>query len=130
MEGDELVSDVFRDRFRVSSVCICESEARKSGMEISECATACISDLAYKFSEQLAKDIRLFAHHARRKTVKTEDILISTHRNEHLTASLRSFWEDLNAKEPQSDRKKRRKPPKEEEEDEEDDNRAASIDNT
>ncbi|KAI4376213.1 hypothetical protein MLD38_014000 [Melastoma candidum] len=120
MEGDEPVSDVFRDRFRVSSVCICESEARKNGMEISESMTSCISDLAYKFSEQLAKDIRLFVHHARRKTVKIEDVLIPTHRNEHLTASLRSLWEDLKAKEPQSDRKKRRKPPREEEEDEED----------
>ncbi|KAK2974182.1 hypothetical protein RJ640_021473 [Escallonia rubra] len=69
---------------------------------------ACISDLAFKYAEQLAKDLELFAQHAGRKSVNMEDVILSAHRNEHLAASLRSFCNDLKAKEPRSERKRKK----------------------
>ncbi|TYI17896.1 hypothetical protein ES332_A07G055000v1 [Gossypium tomentosum] len=90
-EEDDSVSDILRDRFRLSAISIAESEAKRSGMEISPPIVACIADLAFKYIGQLAKDLELFAHHAGRKSVTMTDVIVSAHRNEHLAASLRSI---------------------------------------
>ncbi|KAB2072979.1 hypothetical protein ES319_A07G053600v1 [Gossypium barbadense] len=112
-EEDDSVSDLLRDRFRLSAISIAESEAKRSGMEISPPIVACIADLAFKYIGQLAKDLELFAHHAGRKSVTMTDVIVSAHRNEHLAASLRSYSDELKAKEPQSDRKRKKVPRKE-----------------
>ncbi|GLU04607.1 hypothetical protein SLE2022_217450 [Rubroshorea leprosula] len=59
-------------------------------------------------AENLAKGLELFAQHAGCKSVNTEDVILSAHRNEHLAATLRSFSEELKAKEPQSERKRKK----------------------
>ncbi|KAB2020229.1 hypothetical protein CXB51_018333 [Gossypium anomalum] len=112
-EEDDSVSDLLRDRFRLSAISIAESEAKRSGMEISPPIVACIADLAFKYIGQLAKDLELFAHHAGRKSVTMTDVIVSAHRNEHLAASLRSYSDELKAKEPQSERKRKKVPRKE-----------------
>ncbi|KAI7984799.1 hypothetical protein LOK49_LG14G01317 [Camellia lanceoleosa] len=108
-EEDDSATDVLRDRFRLCTISISESEAKRNSMEISPPMMACISDLAFKYAEQLAKDLELFAQHAGRKSVNMEDVILSAHRNEHLAStSLRSFRDDLKAKEPQSERKRKK----------------------
>ncbi|KAJ0111515.1 hypothetical protein Patl1_01318 [Pistacia atlantica] len=62
----------------------------------------------FEIPEQLAKDLELFAQHAGRKSVNTEDVILSAHRNDHLASLLRSFCNDLKAKEPQSERKRKK----------------------
>ncbi|KAF5731000.1 centromere protein S-like [Tripterygium wilfordii] len=113
-EEDDSMREILRDRFRLSAISISEDEAKKNGMEISEPIVACISDLAFKYSEQLAKDLELFAQHGGRKTVNMEDVILTAHRNEHLTTVLRSFCNDLKAKEPQQERKRKKALKKEE----------------
>ncbi|KAL6996837.1 MHF histone-fold complex component [Sarracenia purpurea var. burkii] len=107
-EEEDAATDILRDRFRLSTISIAESEAKRNNLEISQPIMACISDLAFKYAEQLAKDLELFAQHAGRKTVNMEDVILSAHRNEHLATSLRSFGNDLKAKEPQSERKRKK----------------------
>ncbi|XP_010668122.2 protein MHF1 homolog isoform X3 [Beta vulgaris subsp. vulgaris] len=76
-ENDE-ETQLLRDRFRLSAISIAESEAKKNGMQVSEPIAACISDLAFKYAvEHLAKDLQLFAHHAGRKMVNTEDVILA-----------------------------------------------------
>lgn len=104
---------ILRDRFRLSTVSIAESEAKKNGMQVSEPIVACISNLAFNYAEHLAKDLELFAHHAGRKLVNTEDVILAAHRNENLSQSLRTFCNNLKAKEPQSERKRKKAPRKE-----------------
>ncbi|KAK1309715.1 hypothetical protein QJS10_CPA08g00411 [Acorus calamus] len=77
-------------------------------MEASEAVVSCIADLAFKFSEQLAKDLELFARHANRKSVNMEDVILSAHRNEDLAASLRSFSQEMKAKDPQIGKKRKK----------------------
>ncbi|XP_048422494.1 protein MHF1 homolog isoform X1 [Pyrus x bretschneideri] len=78
-------------------------------MVISGPVMACIADLAFKYTaEQLAKDLELFSRHGGRKTANVEDVILSAHRNEHLATLLRSFCNDLKAKEPQSERKRKK----------------------
>ncbi|OAY30615.1 protein MHF1 homolog [Manihot esculenta] len=107
-EDEDSESELLRDRFRLSTISIAETEAKKNGMDISEPIIACIADLAFKYAEQLAKDLELFAQHAGRKSVNMEDVILSAHRNEHLAASLRSFSNDLKAKEPPSEKKRKK----------------------
>ncbi|KAA8542051.1 hypothetical protein F0562_023203 [Nyssa sinensis] len=107
-EEDEAATELLRDRFRLCTISIAEAEAKRNDMEVSQPIMACISDLAFKFAEELAKDLELFAQHAGRKSVNMEDVILSAHRNKHLATSLRSFCNDLKAKEPQSDRKRKK----------------------
>ncbi|XP_016471811.1 protein MHF1 homolog [Nicotiana tabacum] len=107
-EEEEAATDLLRDRFRLCTISIAEAEAKQCGMEVSQPIMACVSDLAFKFAEQLAKDLELFAQHAGRKSVNMEDVILSAHRNDHLAASLRSFGNDLKAKEPNLERKRKK----------------------
>ncbi|KAB2633095.1 centromere protein S-like [Pyrus ussuriensis x Pyrus communis] len=112
-EEDDSVSELLRDRFRLSTIHIAEAEAKRNDMEISGPVMTCIADLAFKYTEQLAKDLELFSQHGGRKTANMEDVILSVHRNEHLAAMLRSFCNDLKAKEPQSERKRKKASKKE-----------------
>ncbi|GMH16706.1 hypothetical protein Nepgr_018547 [Nepenthes gracilis] len=112
-EEDDDEADLLRDRFRLSAISIAEAEAKNNGMEISEAIVACIADMAFKYTKQLAKDLELFAQHAGRKTVNVQDVILSAHRNENLGILLRSFSNDLKAKEPQSEKKRRKSSRKE-----------------
>ncbi|KAF8400075.1 hypothetical protein HHK36_015950 [Tetracentron sinense] len=107
-EEDDAATELLRDRFRLSTISIAEAQAKRNNMEISQPIMACISELAFKFTEQLAKDLELFAQHGGRKSVNMEDVILSAHRNEHLAASLRSFCNELKVKEPQTERKRKK----------------------
>ncbi|KAM0979204.1 hypothetical protein EV1_015001 [Malus domestica] len=107
-EEDDSESELLIDRFRLSTIHIAEAEAKRNAMEISGPVMACIADLAFKYTEQLAKDLELFSQHGGRKTANMEDVILSAHRNEHLAALLRSFCNDLKAKEPQSERNRKK----------------------
>ncbi|XP_020106654.1 MHF histone-fold complex subunit 1 isoform X2 [Ananas comosus] len=101
-------AELLRDRFRLSVISIANAEAEKVVMGISEPVVACIADLAFKYTEQLAKDVELFAQHAGRKSVNMEDVILSAHRNDHLAGLLRSFSQELKGKEPQTERKRKK----------------------
>ncbi|KAK9668979.1 hypothetical protein RND81_13G100600 [Saponaria officinalis] len=107
-EEEDEETQLLKDRFHLSAISIVESEAKKIGMQISEPIVACISNLAFNYAEHLAKDLELFAHHAGRKLVNTEDVILAAHRNESLGLSLRTFCNDLKAKEPQTEKKRKK----------------------
>ncbi|XP_076948240.1 protein MHF1 homolog isoform X2 [Bidens hawaiensis] len=67
----------------------------------------------WPLSMPLADDLELFAHHANRKIVNMNDVILSAHRNKHLAETLRSFSHDLKAKEPQSEKKRKKSSNKE-----------------
>ncbi|GAA0145066.1 neuropeptide [Lithospermum erythrorhizon] len=108
-EEDEAAGNLLRDRFRLSTISIAEFEAKQFDMELSQPIVSCISDLAFKYAEILAKDLAVFARHGARKSVNMEDVILSVHRNEHLASTMRSFRNDLKAKEPKSEKKRRKK---------------------
>ncbi|XP_054822628.1 protein MHF1 homolog isoform X2 [Prosopis cineraria] len=112
--GIDSKTQVLKDRFRLSAISIAETEAKRNGMDASEVVVACVADLAFKYAEQLAKDTELFAQHANRKSVNMEDVILSAHRNEHLSTLLRTFSIDLKTKEPQSERKRKKAAKKQE----------------
>ncbi|XP_014500799.1 protein MHF1 homolog [Vigna radiata var. radiata] len=99
---------ILRDKFRLSAIAITESQAKHNGMTVSKVVVTCIADLAFKYTEGVAKDLRLFAQHANRKSVNMEDVILCAHRNEHLSGLLRTFSNDLKVKDPQSERKRKK----------------------
>ncbi|XP_039126068.1 protein MHF1 homolog [Dioscorea cayenensis subsp. rotundata] len=107
-EEDLEMGELLKDRFRLSVITIAESEVKKQSMEVSETVVACIADLAFKLTEQLAKDVEMFAQHAGRKSVNMEDVILSAHRNAHLMTLLRNFSHELKGKDPQSERKRKK----------------------
>ncbi|XP_075479084.1 protein MHF1 homolog isoform X4 [Primulina tabacum] len=76
-EEDESVNQLLRDRFRLCTISIAEAEAMKNGMEVSQPILSCISDLACKYAQQLAKDLELFSQHGTRKSASTKDVILS-----------------------------------------------------
>ncbi|KAJ0539887.1 putative transcription factor Hap3/NF-YB family [Helianthus annuus] len=112
-DDEEEATAHLRDRFRISTISIAESEAKRNNLEISQSVIVCISDLAFKYAEQLADDLELFAHHANRKIVNMNDVILSAHRNKHLADTLRAFSHDLKAKEPHSEKKRKKSSNKE-----------------
>ncbi|ESW09852.1 hypothetical protein PHAVU_009G161500 [Phaseolus vulgaris] len=105
---NDAVMKILRDKFRLSAIAITESQAKQNGMAVSKVVVTCIADLAFKYTERLAKDLHLFAQHASRKSVNMEDVILCGHRNEHLSGLLRTFSNDLKAKDPQSERKRKK----------------------
>nr|GFA51039.1 centromere protein S isoform X1 [Tanacetum cinerariifolium]GFA66670.1 centromere protein S isoform X1 [Tanacetum cinerariifolium] len=49
-EEDEEATNHLRDRFRLSTITIAESEAKENNMTISQPVIGCISDLAFKYA--------------------------------------------------------------------------------
>ncbi|KAG2399335.1 Protein MHF1-like protein [Vigna angularis] len=84
---------LLRDKFRLSAIAITESQAKHNGMTVSKVVVTCIADLAFKYTEGVAKDLRLFAQHANRKSVNMEDVILCAHRNEHLSGLLRTYMQ-------------------------------------
>ncbi|XP_020205138.1 protein MHF1 homolog isoform X2 [Cajanus cajan] len=99
---------LLRDKFRLSAISITESQAKRSGKEASKVVVTCVADLAFKYTERVARDLHLFAQHANRKSVNMEDVILCAHRNGHLSGLLRTFSNDLKAKDPQSERKRKK----------------------
>ncbi|KAL5146064.1 Protein MHF1 [Glycine soja] len=111
---------LLRDKFRLSAISIIESQvpnscvrqrnyaAKQNGMEVAKIVVTCIADLAFKYTECVARDLHLFAQHANRKSVNMEDVILCGHRNEHVSGMLRSFSNVLKANDPQSERKRKK----------------------
>ncbi|KAK9385485.1 kinetochore component CENP-S-domain-containing protein [Lipomyces mesembrius] len=59
---------------------------------------AALTELVYTQAVTLATDIESFAHHAGRKVVSTEDVLMMCRRNDGLKEVLEEFAEDLESK--------------------------------
>ncbi|KAL4192160.1 hypothetical protein AMTRI_Chr06g170880 [Amborella trichopoda] len=105
---DDGKTELLKNRVRLSVISIAETEAKKYGMEVSQPVMVCLAQLTFKFIEQLAKDMELFAHHRGRKLVDVADVIICAHRNEDLAATLHSFSLELKGKEVQTEMKRKK----------------------
>jgi centromere protein S len=74
---------------------ICENEAKKMNMRISKMSMAVFSEVLVGFAEGLAKDIELFARHAKRSTIKPEDVLLFARKSKELSAKLTQMNSEL-----------------------------------
>ncbi|XP_019059444.1 PREDICTED: centromere protein S isoform X2 [Tarenaya hassleriana] len=87
---DDAMDDLLRDRFRLTAIAIAEAESKKNGMDVAGPVAACMADLAFKYAENLAKDLELFAHHAGRKTVNMDDVILSAQAHQNRICNLQT----------------------------------------
>ncbi|KAH9329212.1 hypothetical protein KI387_001320, partial [Taxus chinensis] len=74
--NDALAPGPLIDRLRLQVISLAETEARKHGMDVSPLVMSALVDLTVKFTELLARDIEMFAQHAGRKSVNTDDVIL------------------------------------------------------
>ncbi|MXQ81859.1 hypothetical protein E5288_WYG004989 [Bos mutus] len=71
--------------------CLCEEVASDKDMQFSKQTIAAISEVTFGQCENFAKDLEMFARHAKRSTINTEDVKLLARRSHSLNCNLVSF---------------------------------------
>ncbi|XP_012577607.1 PREDICTED: centromere protein S isoform X2 [Condylura cristata] len=64
--------------------CLCERVAADRQVQFSKQTVAAISEVTFRQCENFAKDLEMFARHARRSTINTEDVKLLARRSSSL----------------------------------------------
>uniref|UniRef100_A0A8C5ZSW1 Centromere protein S n=1 Tax=Marmota marmota marmota TaxID=9994 RepID=A0A8C5ZSW1_MARMA len=64
--------------------CLCEEVTSDKEMQFSKQTIAAISELTFRQCENFAKDLEMFARHAKRSTINTEDVKLLARRSNSL----------------------------------------------
>ncbi|XP_008567035.1 PREDICTED: centromere protein S isoform X1 [Galeopterus variegatus] len=64
--------------------CLCEEVASDKEIQFSKQTIAAISEMTFRQCENFAKDLEMFARHAKRSTVNTEDVKLLARRSNSL----------------------------------------------
>nr|XP_012329851.2 centromere protein S [Aotus nancymaae] len=75
--------------------CLCEEVALDKGMQFSRQTIAAISELTFRQCENFAKDLEMFARHARRTTINTEDVKLLARRSDSLLKYITDKSEEI-----------------------------------
>ncbi|KAJ7306363.1 hypothetical protein JRQ81_009707 [Phrynocephalus forsythii] len=83
---EEALSDTERLRaaFHYTVACLCEDVAEDKERQFSKQAIAAISETTFRQCEIFAKDLELFARHAKRSTINVEDVKLLARRSNSL----------------------------------------------
>ncbi|XP_003927956.2 centromere protein S [Saimiri boliviensis] len=75
--------------------CLCEEVALDKEMQFSRQTIAAISELTFRQCENFAKDLEMFARHARRTTINTEDVKLLARRSNSLLKYITDKSEEI-----------------------------------
>ncbi|XP_017359342.1 centromere protein S [Cebus imitator] len=75
--------------------CLCEEVALDKEMQFSKQTIAAISELTFRQCENFAKDLEMFARHARRTTINTEDVKLLARRSNSLLKYITDKSEEI-----------------------------------
>ncbi|KAM5248924.1 centromere protein S-like [Ctenodactylus gundi] len=64
--------------------CLCQEVASDKEMQFSKQTIAAISELTFRQCENFARDLEMFARHAKRSTINTEDVKLLARRSNSL----------------------------------------------
>ncbi|XP_038602470.1 centromere protein S-like [Tachyglossus aculeatus] len=92
--------------------CLCQEVAEDKGMHFSKQAVAAISEITFRQCEIFAKDLEMFARHAKRSTVNTEDVKLLARRSNSLLNYITKKSEELALNNLEQKEKKKKKPGK------------------
>eukprot|EP00897_Mesotaenium_endlicherianum_P007244 jgi/Mesen1/6548/ME000334S05888 len=109
VDEDSSQKERLRERMSVAVINIMNNEAQKQGVTISPEVVSAFCHCTHAFAEQLARDLKLFAQHAKRSKVTVDDVLLAARRNESLHASLKATAKELTDEAEKASKKKKRK---------------------
>ncbi|GJP38902.1 hypothetical protein CLOM_g12952 [Closterium sp. NIES-68] len=90
-ERGETEREAVERRMAAATVIIAEETARSAGLTVHDDVMQALVHLTLTYAEQLARDLQLFARHAKRKRVEPDDVILSVHRNQALMKKLQAL---------------------------------------
>ncbi|KAF4795543.1 Centromere protein S [Turdus rufiventris] len=87
--------------------CLCEEVAEDKDVQFSKQSIAAISDITFRQCEIFAKDLEMFARHAKRTTVTTEDVKLLARRSNSLLKYITQKSEELASSNMEQKKKKK-----------------------
>ncbi|KAK2526799.1 Apitd1 [Columba livia] len=89
--------------------CLCEEVAEDKDVQFSKQTIAAISEITFRQCENFAKDLEMFARHAKRSTVTTEDVKLLARRSNSLLKYITQKSEELASINMEQKEKKKKK---------------------
>ncbi|XP_067328784.1 centromere protein S [Anolis sagrei] len=89
--------------------CLCEEVGEDKETEFSKQAVACISEITFRQCENFAKDLEMFAKHAKRTTINVEDVKLLARRSRPLLRHISQKSEELALNNLEQKEKKKKK---------------------
>ncbi|KAI1231558.1 hypothetical protein IHE44_0008013 [Lamprotornis superbus] len=89
--------------------CLCEEVEEDKDVQFSKQSIAAISDITFRQCEIFAKDLEMFARHAKRTTVTTEDVKLLARRSNSLLKYITQKSEELASNNMEQKEKKKKK---------------------
>lgn len=90
--------------------CLCQEVTLNKQVNFSKQTIAAISEVTFRQCENFAKDLEMFARHAKRSTVTTEDVKLLARRNNSLLKYITEKNEEIAQLNLKGKAKKKRKP--------------------
>ncbi|KAM6046190.1 centromere protein S [Theristicus caerulescens] len=89
--------------------CLCQDVAEDKEMQFSKQTIAAISEITFRQCENFAKDLEMFARHAKRSTVTTEDVKLLARRSNSLLKYITQKSEEIASSNMEQKEKKKKK---------------------
>ncbi|KAM4652850.1 centromere protein S [Discoglossus pictus] len=87
--------------------CLCQEVAGDEDIQFSKQAVAAISEITFRQSEIFAKDLEMFARHAKRTTINMEDVKLLARRSRSLQVHIAKCSEEIASINQEQKRKKK-----------------------
>ncbi|XP_069730821.1 centromere protein S [Phaenicophaeus curvirostris] len=92
------------------AVCgLCQEVAEDKAVQFSKQSLAAIAELAFRQCETFARDLEMFARHAKRSTITTEDVKLLARRSSSLLKYITQKSEELASSNMEQKEKKKKK---------------------
>ncbi|NWW49192.1 CENPS protein, partial [Pedionomus torquatus] len=89
--------------------CLCQDVAEDKEMQFSKQTIAAISEITFRQCETFAKDLEMFARHAKRSTVTIEDVKLLARRSTSLLKYITQKGEEITSSNMEQKEKKKKK---------------------
>ncbi|XP_063210264.1 centromere protein S isoform X1 [Chroicocephalus ridibundus] len=88
--------------------CLCQEVAEDKDVQFSKQTIAAISEITFRQCENFAKDLEMFARHAKRSTVTTEDVKLLARRSNSLLKYITQKSEEITSSNMKQKEKKKK----------------------
>ncbi|XP_032863605.1 centromere protein S [Tyto alba] len=89
--------------------CLCQDVAEDKDVQFSKQTIAAISEITFRQCDNFAKDLEMFARHAKRSTVTTEDVKLLARRSNSLLKYITQKSEEITSNNMEQKEKKKKK---------------------
>ncbi|XP_030319767.1 centromere protein S [Calypte anna] len=110
-EGEErqLLTQRLKAAVHYTAGCLCREVAEDKKMEFSKQTIAALSEITFRQCESFAKDLEMFARHAKRSTVTTDDVKLLARRSNSLLKYITQKSDELASSNMEQKERKKRK---------------------